>query len=154
MRTLGLVLILPLTATTQASASHLDPVRTFVRKMLQTSIYKRADADLNGDGRKEIFVYVTDPNFCGSGGCLLIILSPRGNSYNVVMQAPVVKLPIMVLRTAAYGWRDVGFTVRGGGIIRPYMARLRFNGRHYPSNPTMPPAVPLHRTSGKMLISS
>ena len=153
MRKLAFALLLPLAAKTQASPPHLDPVRTFVRQMLRTSIYKRADADLNADGRKESFVYVADPKFCGSGGCLLFVLSPRGSSYSVVMRTPVTKLPITVLRTAAHGWRDVGVTVQGGGIIRPYMARLRFNGHRHPSNPTMPPAVPLRRTSGELLIS-
>ena len=154
MRKLALPLLLTVvvTATTQASPRDSDPVRTFVRQMLQTSAYKGADADLNGVGLKESFIYVTDPDYCGSGGCSLVVLSPRGNSYAVVMRTTVTNLPITVLRTAAYGWLDVGVTVEGAGIIRPYVARLRFNGHRYPSNPTIPPAIPLPRTSGSVLI--
>ena len=154
MRNLALALLLPLSATTQGSPQRLDPVRTFVRQMLRTSTYKRADVDLNADGRKESFVYVTDPSFCGSGGCLLLVLSHRRSGYIVVMRTTLTKLPITVLRTVAHGWRDVAVTVQGDGIIRPYMARMRFNGHRYPSNPTMPPAVPLRRISGEVLIGS
>ena len=152
MRPLTFALLLPLATATQASAPQADPIKTLVRQMLQTSSYKRADAELNGDGRQESFVYVTDPKLCASGGCLLLILSPHGSRYRVVMRTSVTRLPITVLPTATLGWRDVGVSVQGGGIIRPYMARLRFNGRRYPSNPTMPPAAPLHRTSGRVLI--
>jgi hypothetical protein len=151
MRTLALAVLLQFTAT-HGNAQRLDTVRTFVREMLHTSGYERVDADLNGDGRKESFVYVTDPSFCGSGGCLLLVLSPRGNNYSVVMRATVVKRPIMIFRTATHGWRDVGVTVQGGGNIRTYVSRLRFDGHRYPSNPTIPPAVPLDWPSGKVLL--
>jgi hypothetical protein len=119
---------------------------------MQISSYKRADADLNGDGRLEAFVYVTDQGSCGSGGCNLVVLSPQGNSYRVVLRSTATQLPIRLLPTSTRGWRDVGVTVAGGGIYRAYMARLRFDGHRYPSNPTVPPAVPLKRPSGKVLI--
>lgn len=152
MRMSALILLLPMAASSQASATHPDGVRLFVRKMLQTTHYERADADLNSDGRKESFVYVTDPGNCGSGGCVLVVLTPRGGSYRVVMRTTITRPPITILSTSAHGWRDVGVTVQGGGIVRPYMARLRFNGHRYPSNPTIPPAVPLGRTSGRVVI--
>ena len=68
------------------------------------------------------------------------------------MQAIMINPPITVLRGAAHGWRDLGVTGRGGGIVHPYMALLRFDGRRYASNPTDPPAFPLRRPSGKVLI--
>jgi hypothetical protein len=130
-----------------------EKVAAFVRRMLDVSSYKRADADLNGDGRSEVLVYVTDRSYCGSGGCTLLILSPQQRSYRVVLRSTVTQLPIWSLATSTHGWRDIGVTVAGGGIDPPYVARLRFNGRRYPSNPTIPPAVPLKRPSGKVLIS-
>jgi hypothetical protein len=129
-----------------------DLVDVFVQQKLQISDYKRADMDLNGDGRPETFVYVTDRNYCGSGGCKLVVLSPRKGNYHVVLRSTVTQLPISVLPTSSRGWRDVGVTVAGGGITRPYMARLRFNGSRYPGNPTVAPAVPLSRPAGKVLI--
>jgi hypothetical protein len=154
MRTLILPLLLTVASTAHASAPREDGVRFFVRQTLQTSSYERADADLNGDGRKESFVFLTDPSFCGSGGCVFLILSPRGSSYRMVLRATVTNPPISILRTAAHGWRDIGVTVHGGGIMHPYMARLRCDGHRYPSNPTVSPALPPRRSSGKVLIGS
>ena len=133
-------------------APNTDPVRIFVQRTFGTSNYKRADADLNGDGRKEAFVYLTDPDYCGSGGCTLVILSPRAKSYRIMMRSTVTQLPIRLLPTSSNGWRDVGVMVEGGGITSAYEARLRFNGRRYPSNPTVPPAVSLRHTTGAVLI--
>ena len=150
--------MLALIAALVVSAAHTtavaDPVRAFVQRTLGTLTYKRTDADLNGDGRKESFIYITDPNYCGSGGCTLVILSRAKRGYRVVMHSTVTKLPIRLLTTSSHGWRDIGVTVQGGGIIHSYEARLRYNGRQYPSNPTVSPAFPLRRSSGKTLIAS
>ena len=150
--------MLALTAALVVSTAHAraeaDPIRAFVHRTLGTSTYKRIDTDLNGDGRKESFIYITDPNYCGSGGCTLVILSPVKSGYRVVMHSTVTQLPIRLLTTSSHGWRDIGVTVQGGGITHPYEARLRFDGRRYPSNPTVPPAIPLRRLSGKKLIAS
>lgn len=139
-------------ATAHAESIPSNDVASFVQRELHTSSYQRADVDLNSDGRSEIFVYVTDQNYCGSGGCTLVVLSPQGSSYRVVLRSTVTRLPISLLPASAHGWRDIGVTVAGGGITTAYMARLRFNGSRYPSNPTVPPAVPLPRSSGKVLI--
>lgn len=149
MPAVGLALASFLSAA-HASAAKVDPVDAFIRRSLKVSHYKRADADLNGDGRLEVFVYETES--CGSGGCDLIVLSPRGKGYRRVMDASVSQLPINLLQTSTRGWRDIGVTVGGGGITRPYMARLRFDGRRYTGNPTVPPAIPLKRPKGKLLI--
>jgi hypothetical protein len=149
-------LMFTLTAALLLTAVHAgaeaDAVRAFVQRELGTSRYKRADADLNGDGRTESLIYLTDPKYCGSGGCTLIILSPSKNRYRVVMRSTVTQLPIRLLSTSSHGWRDIGVTVAGGGIARSYEVRLRFNGRRYPGNPTVPPAVPLHESIGRVLI--
>jgi hypothetical protein len=129
-----------------------DAVATFAEHTLGTSSYKRADADLDGDGRSEAFLYLTDGDYCGSGGCTLVVLAPKGSSYRVVLRSTVTQLPIRVLPTSTRGWRDIGVTVAGGGITRPYVARLRFNGNRYPGNPTVPPAIRLKQPSGKILI--
>lgn len=135
-------------AASQAAVSADD----FVRHKLGVSRYETARADLNGDGRPEVFVYVTQADYCGSGGCTLFILSPRGRTYRIVMHASATRPPIRLLRTSGNGWRDVGVLVAGGGIEHAYTARLRFNGRNYPGNPTVPPAVPLARPADKILI--
>lgn len=136
-----------------ASRSPANAISAFVQQRLHVSSYERADVDLNGDGRPEVFVYVTDQDYCGSGGCVLLVLSPQKDGFRVVLHSTVTQRPIRLLPTSTRGWRDVGVTVAGGGIAQPHTARLRFDGRRYPSNPTVPPAVPLKRAEGKVLIS-
>jgi len=135
----------------QAGRSN-DPVAAFVERRFGTSTYKRADADLNRDGRKEAFIYLTDSNYCGSGGCVLVILSPDRHSYRTVMRSTVTRTPIRVLSSSTHGWRDVGVNVAGGGFARSRLVSMRFNGHRYPSNPTFAPALPLNRPSGKVLL--
>lgn len=125
-------------------------VDRFVRGSLHVLSYDTAQADLNGDGRPEIFVYANRD--CGSGGCDLYILTSRSKGWRVVMKASVTRPPIRVLPTATRGWHDVGVFVAGGGIISGYTARLRFDGRHYPGNPTVPPATRVDRPTGRVMI--
>jgi hypothetical protein len=134
------------------AAAAPDAVDLFVRNTLHASDYRRVDADLNGDGRSEALIYVRDRESCGSGGCNLYVLSPEGQGYRLVLRATLVRLPIMLLPTSTEGWRDIGVTVGGGGIRQPYVARLRYEGGHYPGNPTVPPARRLGRVSGEILI--
>jgi hypothetical protein len=138
----------------QADAATDDAVASFVRQSLNVSTYKRADADLNGDGRAEAFIYVTDRDRCGSGGCDLFLVSPAANGFSVVLRSTITQLPVSVLETSSNGWRDVGITVYGGGIAQPYMARLQFDGRSYPGNPSVPPAVRMSQPSGKVVVAN
>lgn len=115
--------------------------------------YKLVEVDLNGDGRPESIVYLTDPNFCGSGGCNLYVLSPVTGGYRFLMRATIAQLPIRLLPSSSHGWRDIGVTVSGGGVDRPYEAALKFDGHRYSSNPSMPPAVPLRNPVGWVMIA-
>jgi len=124
----------------------------FIKHRLNVTTYKSAVADLNGDGSSEVFVYSTERDECGSGGCNLYVLSPHSGTFRVMMESSVTQLPVRLLATKTHGWRDIGVMVVGGGILTPYMARMRFNGRRYPSNPTVPPAIPMRRPYGRVLI--
>jgi hypothetical protein len=109
--------------------------------------------DLNGDGRNEALVYISGREWCGSGGCNLWILTPRSRSWRMVTQTTITWPPIRVLNTKTHGWRDVAVFVAGGGIIPGHEVALRFNGRSYPTNPSMVPATTGRRPSGTMVIS-
>ena len=136
-----------------ASSAAVQPATAdFVRNHLHLDTYKSATADLNGDGRREVFIYATDRRFCGSGGCNLYVIAPGSHGFRVLMRSTITNLPIQLLATSSHGWRDIGVTVSGGGIRRPYMARIRFNGRRYPGNPTVAPAVPVSKPSDRILI--
>lgn len=104
--------------------------------------YSSAFLDLKDDGTKEAIVYVTGRGWCGSGGCVMLILAPEGKSYKVITQTTVTRLPVRVLKTKSKGWHDISVVVAGGGIQLGNEAILSFDGKTYPTNPTVPPARP------------
>lgn len=112
----------------------------------KTTRYFDAFVDLNDDGKEEVIVYLTGPQWCGSGGCTTLILVAEGSSYNVITKLTVAQRPIRVLAATSNGWHSLGVSVQGGGVRRRYEAILMFNGKTYPRNPTVPPA---QRSTGK-----
>jgi len=135
-----------------ARAQAPDAIDRFVRQTLRVADFIRTEADLNADGLPETFIYVRDQAYCGSGGCNLYVLSPAGTGHRIVLRTTVTWPPITLLPTSTNGWRDIGVTVSGGGTRPSHMARLRFENGRYPSNPTTPPARPLGRPAGAVLI--
>jgi hypothetical protein len=119
------------------------------------ALYSLALFDLNNDGNREVLVYLSgSPVWCGTGGCTLLILTPQGNSYSLVTDMSVTRPPISVLPTTTNGWRDLGVWVQGGGIVNGYDVVLKFNGKTYPENPTMPPSEKAERRQpAEILIS-
>ncbi|HXM09988.1 MAG TPA: hypothetical protein VN946_08595 [Terriglobales bacterium] len=122
-------------------------LRDYLRDPFKTTRYFSAFVDLKGDGTRQVIVYFTDQHSCGSGGCTTLILAPTASSYQVVASITVVWPPIRILETKSNGWHDIGVMVHGGGIVKPYEAKLSFNGTTYPSNPTVAPA---HRLTKKI----
>ena len=58
-----------------------------------------------------------------------------------------------MLRTKTKGWHDLGIWVQGGGIQTGYEADISFDGKAYPSNPSIPPARRLtEKVAGKTVI--
>jgi len=117
--------------------------------------YFAAFVDLHGDGAPEAIVYLTGRWWCGSGGCPTLVLARSGSSFRIVTSITVTRTPIRVLRSTSHGWHDLVVWVRGGGIrLGGYQAELRFDGKTYPSNPSVPPAVPLSgKVGGRIVIS-
>jgi len=109
--------------------------------------YLAAFVDLRDDGTHQAIVHFTDRYSCGSGACNTLILEPEGSSYRVVTSITITRLPIGVLATKSNGWHDISVWVAGGGIQSGYEAELSFDGRSYPSNPSLPP---VHRLGGKV----
>lgn len=109
--------------------------------------YSAVFVDLKDDGSKEVIVYLSGQAWCGSGGCTMLIVAPQDQSYRVVTEVPITRLPIRMLATKSNGWHDIGVVVAGGGILQGYEAKLSFDGRRYPHNPSTAPA---HRLNTKV----
>lgn len=107
--------------------------------------------DLNEDAKPETIVYLTGSNWCGSGGCLMLVLEIANSSFKIAGRTAIVRPPIRIFESRAHGWHDIGVQVGGGGI-QGYEAVLSFDGKAYPKNPTLPPARKAARnTKGKVL---
>ena len=115
--------------------------------------YFAAFVDLRDDGIQQAIVYFTDRFSCGSGGCTTLILEPEGSSYKVVTSISIARTPIRVLKSKSNGWHDISVVARINGIEPTYEAVLSFDGKTYPSNPTVPPARRLiEDVSGKIVV--
>jgi len=111
--------------------------------------------DLNGDGNFEAIVHLVGPSICGTGGCNTLILQPARNGYRVVSTIGLTRTPVIVSQQRTRGWSDLVVYVSGGGITRGYYVALRFDGRAYPDNPTVQPALGARtRITGKAYLSN
>lgn len=88
--------------------------------------------NLNGDATKEIFVGLTGPYFCGSGGCTQFILSDQGE---IITKFTVSDYPVVVASDKTNGWSDL-YILSGGQYHI-----VKSDGKTYPSNPSILPKL-------------
>jgi len=116
--------------------------------------YRVIEVDLNGDGEREIVAYVETRDFCGSGGCKLLVLQRRPTGPKAIMDTTIIRAPIRMLSSSSHGWRDIGVWVGGGGL-KPHEVALKFDGTRYPRNSSMSPVRPVKiGARGRVLISA
>jgi len=101
---------------------------------------------------KMIVVYLRGSEWCGSGGCGMLVLEESGSFYKVIGDEAVVQLPIRLGDHTSHGMPDLIVHVQGGGLIKGYDAELSFNGRSYPDNPTVSPARKLSKPSSARVL--
>ena len=130
------------------TAEATESLKKFLRTLDddRTARYVSAFRDLNGDGAPEAIIYLISKKWCGSGGCITLILAPNGNSWRIVAKILVTRPPIYILSDVSKGWHSIGVWAQGGGIQPGYEAELRFNGKTYPLSPFVSPA---RRLEGK-----
>ncbi len=150
----------------QRPAAHLtaqESVRAFLQKYVvapgagdyKATRYSIALVRLHSERAPEALVYLTGDGWCGTGGCPTLILARDGASWRVVTKVTITWPPIRVLNGTSSGWHNISVWVRGGGIRPGYEAELRFDGKSYPTNPSVPPARPLAgKAMGEVVISS
>ena len=104
-----------------------------------------------GEGPSRIaLVYLVGMNWCGSGGCNLLILRPGAAGWETVGNVSRASTPVRVLTTATNGLPDIAITVSGGGGPPAYEAKLSFDGRTYPRFPS---DDPLGEAEGTVVIT-
>lgn len=84
--------------------------------------------DLNGDGNNEYFVAPRGGYFCGSGGCTIYLLSSEGKT---ITRFTLADFPVSVSTDKVNEWNRI--YINSKGEQHP----MDFNGKSYPSNPSM-----------------
>jgi hypothetical protein len=121
-----------------SSKETADLVRTTLQDKFKSDLEKNLidsfsrkfiffEYDLNDDGMKEIFVGLTGPYFCGSGGCTIYLLDNQGNAITKFS----VSRDIVIDHKKTNGYKDL--FIYSGGKFRI----AKFNGKTYPSNPSI-----------------
>ncbi len=113
--------------------------------------YFDAAVDLDGDGKDEVVAYVAGPMVCGTGGCPLFVFRQGQDEYELVARMSVVQVPVRVSSQSTHGWRDLVVAVAGGGAPAGDVV-LKFDGKTYPANPTVPPAEPAASLEGAEIV--
>jgi hypothetical protein len=148
-------------AQSQQNSSQAASLKAFLRDCVgspssgnnDTTKYFSTFVDLRDDGMQEAIVYLTGVGWCGSGGCTTLVLAPNGSFFKVITKITITKLPIRVLATKSHGWHDISVVARIDGVEPTYEAKLSFNGKSYPSNPSVRPAQRLiGNVDGKTVI--
>lgn len=162
---LTLLVVICLAKPQQYQAGSSSMPEDSIRKFLQTYVKKRgydndkttrytyAVVDLNGDGKNEAIVHLVGLPWCGSGGCPTLVLERTAASYRLITRIFITRLPIRVLTSSSHGWRNLAVWKEGGSPEPGYEAELRFDGKTYPINPSVPPARPLRgKVAGEVVI--
>ncbi len=97
------------------------------------SNYQTNTFDLNQDGLADAVVLLDGSEWCGSGGCTLLVFKGLADgSFQPHSKMTVSSTPIYALSTQTQGWRDLSVYTRGLGQVI-----LKYNGKSYPSNPSL-----------------
>ncbi len=91
--------------------------------------------DLNLDGTEDALVLMGPPDWCGTGGCTLLVFEGTGNDFQFRSRTTLVQTPFTVSENQTQGWRDLVLEVSGGGAT-PATVALQFDGQEYPLNPS------------------
>lgn len=89
--------------------------------------------DLNGDKIKDAVAYSDDLDWCGAGGCTLLVLEAlppedqEEGPFLVAAEIAMTGAPIYALESQSQGWRDLLVQNEKGQSVR-----LSFDGETYP----------------------
>lgn len=99
--------------------------------------YKIGWSDLNADGEQEAIVLMMGADWCGTGGCTLIVLKKNVASWRVISKTPTSRAPVELLNGKTNGWFDLAVMIQGGGDLARKKALLKFQSNGYVKHPEM-----------------
>ena len=114
-----------------------------------SSTYEVAYDDLNGDGQADALVLLNGLDWCGSGGCTMLIFKGKpSQEFEFLSKTTLVDSPVYSTAYVNNGWKQLLVYSRKHGQVM-----LKFDGAGYPLNPSLLPVetVKLAPSSGKLL---
>ena len=97
--------------------------------------FRFALRDLNDDGRPDAVVLMSGRDWCGSGGCTMLIFQGVENGFQFVSASTITSEPIRISKKRTHGWHSLIVYSKGKGDV---VMRFTEAGR-YPGNPSMQP---------------
>jgi hypothetical protein len=106
-------------------------------------IYNKVD--LNEDGKNEFLIGLMGPDFCGTGGCTMLVTNPE---LKVITKMTLVEYPVYLGSDSAdektNGYKNLYLRTGKVGFVK-----IAWNGKSYPSNPSLQPKISESVISGK-----
>lgn len=142
----------------QGDAASPTALQDIIKTKLGLSHYQGADAALDATGKtRQYLVYPRESEWCGvTGGCMLFILTSHKGTWKLLSRMTLVHLPVGILPHLTHGWHDLAISYSGrlpDGSPALVVSRMRFDGKRYPLNPSVPPAEPLSHPTGQSVLS-
>lgn len=133
----------PVEATPQLAAA----ITSFTKS--DATQYEVAYADLNQDGINDGIVLLEGMDWCGSGGCTMLVFEGLADGdFKLKSKSTVVSAPIYILEKSTDGWSDLSVYSRGKGQVM-----MKWGGSNYPSNPSLQPTLVIDSKVVKPAIS-
>jgi len=136
-------------AQTDAPAELLNAVQSHTEKagVPLVARWRHALTDLNGDRIDDAVVLMTDPAWCGTGGCTLLVFKGSRRGFTLQSKSRVSDVPIRVSPLAVAGWKSLLVYSRGRGEVL-----MRFTGSRYPDKPSLQPKASTAQVRGALLL--
>lgn len=99
--------------------------------------YVYGRVDLNGDGRREVLVYLLGPFFCGTGGCTAMLFTETPDGYELVSTFSTSRPPFLIAARMSNGWSDIIYRQSGGGVPAAFV-RFSWDGKRYLETERLP----------------
>ena len=129
------------------SASSLATAVALVTQQVAPA-YQSAMIDLNGDGQEDAVVLLSVTDWCGTGGCTMLIFKNDRSGYLLRSRSTVTRAPIRISPVVTNGWKALIVSTRGLGD-----ALMQFDGASYPGNPsTQQAATPAQVAAATIII--
>jgi hypothetical protein len=144
------ILFIGISTMTTAQIDALSSIKKFLKttypKTYETSrnfVYN--EIDLNDDGKNEYVVGLIGGEWCGSGGCTMLVLT---NTFKLNTKMTVVEFPLYIGAPASpevtKKYSNIYIQNRDGSV-----AKMAWNGVKYPTNPSTAPKVNKKIIDGK-----